>query len=264
MQKTRKKINILLIISVIIIILGFGYSLAKYVIQENSIHIQTAKKFYFNSSMLTENNTQYVLDDWNGKDNYNLTIDLKNYEDNLRFSKEDISYNLLTTCDNNNITVTTSLDSESSSLKGGQNSTEEINIQISPKINFSQGDFIELSVTATATAPYEKTLSARFKIYVEEIIDYKTNLEQSQNSEYANLYIETYDKDQNIVISYDNTKAILDLNNDLFEQTEIVQNGTKSSVSLTINKYSNYNITFIKKDFDSELNLGTDIIVSNN
>lgn len=261
-RKKRLKINPIFIIS-LIIILALGYSFAKYIIEDRSIHIQSAQQFYFNSDVLKEENTEYILKDWDGKSEYKLKINLKNYEDNLRNTNEDIIYEFQTSCNNPDIAITTSIDNKTKSLTGKTNSEEIINININPKKIFTKEDYVEIDVSAIAQIPYEKTISAKFKIYVQDIINYKTNLIDSIGSEYATLNIETYNNNQRLTISYDNAKTILDMNNEIFKETTITQQGNKNNILITLNSNSIYNLTFIKNDFNNKLLLGTDIIVEN-
>lgn len=243
--------------------MALGYSFAKYVINTTSMHIQSAEEFYFNSSILTEENTKYVFADWDGKNSYILTIDLKNYEDELRCTTQDISYKVETRTDDN-VTLTTSLNDGNQILVGRQNFEQKINLLIHPNITFQPGDAIEIEVIATTNAPYEKKLSATFEILVEEIIEYKTNLVDGINSEYADLYIENYENEKNIKIIYDNTKVILDTNNELLEQAPIIEGKNQNTVNVQLASNGNYHIIFIKKDTSQELVFGTDIIVTDN
>ena len=141
--------------------MALGYSFAKYVINTTSMHIQSAEEFYFNSSILTEENTKYVFADWDGKNSYILTIDLKNYEDELRCTTQDISYKVETRTDDN-VTLTTSLNDGNQILVGRQNFEQKINLLIHPNITFQPGDAIEIEVIATTNAPYEKKIICYF------------------------------------------------------------------------------------------------------
>ena len=260
-NKKRIKINPIIIVAIIIIILAFGYSIARYVMQESSLHIQTSEKFYFNSSVLKENNPKYILKDWDGSSKYTLTIDLNNFVDSFRHTNEDITYEFSANCENENINITTSVDSSNLSLKGAQNTTNEIIVEITPENKIGQGEFIEVNVVAQSTKPYEQELSATFTIYVEEKINYTANLKESSNKEYVILNLETLENDVNLTIKYDNTKTILDTNNNLFESTNITQSENMNSISIHLEKNSFYNIIFIKKDLNNSIILEEDIVV---
>lgn len=146
-------------------------------------------------------------------------------------------------------------------LEGSKNTTDEITIKIMPETQLANGDFIEINVTAKAIEPYEKELLATFKIYASEEFKYITNLEESSNKEYATLYIETINKDENITIKYDTTKVTLDTNNPLINTANITQNGNINSIPVQLEKESIYNMIFIKKDANSTVSLGKDIQV---
>ena len=78
------------------------------------------------------------------------------------------------------------------------------------------------------------------------------------------LNIETKDLLENKTIKYDNTKLIVDKTNSLITGDITTNNNINSFKILkeNLNKNTEYNINFIKKDDNNEISLGTDIIIN--
>lgn len=258
LKRTRHR-KIFVISTLIICCLIMVYTFSKYAIQLSSEHIQSAKKFYFESEILKVNDIEYVLDDWNGIDEYILDIPLKNYEDVLRYTNEDIIYNLNATSENTNIQISQSV--QNGQIIGGNVKDENITIKITPKSTIPEGESVQVRVTAQTVSPYEKTLTANFKISASKVQQNEFSIVDSENSNYANLYISTKNAESTITITYNNTKAVIDTTNDLLKDANINTEGIKNSITLTLKSNSNYSIGFIKKDITQVLQLGTDIII---
>lgn len=78
------------------------------------------------------------------------------------------------------------------------------------------------------------------------------------------LNIETKDLLENKTIKYDNTKLIVDKTNSLITGDITTNNNINSFEILkeNLNKNTEYNIKFIKKNDNNEISLGTDIIIN--
>lgn len=78
------------------------------------------------------------------------------------------------------------------------------------------------------------------------------------------LNIETKDLLENKTIKYDNTKLIVDKTNSLITGDITTNNNINYFKILkeNLNKNTEYNINFIKKDDNNEISLGTDIIIN--
>ena len=257
MNKIKK--NPIFILALIILCSITIYSFAKYVIEIPSIHVQSAKQFYFNSDTLQVENPQYLLYDWNGEDTYNIKLNLNNYEDELRYTNEDIEYEIIVTSENENISATTSLENNIGILKGATKSKQEISIFIDSKEIISEGEAIEIVITANSTVPYEKTIMATFIVHVHKSNKYEVSL-LDENLQYTNLCIENKEQESNITIKYDNTKVTLDTNNELLEDMTITTEGTQSRINIKLQRNSNYVLGFIKNS-NVDVLLGTDIII---
>lgn len=260
MNKMKKKKNPIFILALIVLTSITIYTFAKYVIEISDIHIQTAKQFYFNSDTLQVENPTYLLYDWNGEDIYTIEINLRNYQDSLRYTNENIEYKIEATSGNENVSITTSLTNNAGTLQGGSEAEESISIDVESIAKVNEGEFIEVFVTANATSPYEKTLKATFRIYVQKTDKYEAKLLHEDNLQYANLFIENKDEVSNITIKYDNTKVILDTNNVLLNNINISTEGTQSSINIIMERNCNYVVGFIKNT-DAEIVFGTDILI---
>ena len=75
--RTHKKISILILIFAVIIFL-YGTTFARYIYNAIHNYILESKEFYFNSTVLNINTKQYKINNWDGVNNYVLTIDVNN------------------------------------------------------------------------------------------------------------------------------------------------------------------------------------------
>lgn len=261
-KKKEKRKNHIFLISLIILCLITAYSFSKYVIQLSKMHIQRAKNFYFTSNILTEDKKTYELRDWNGKKIYTLEINLNNYDDEIRYTKDEIKYNFSAISSTPGVKLTTS-DTGEGVLKANVKNQNKLTVNIEPTKNFAPGENIEIEINAKSTEPYEKNLCAIIKIYVEDEKTYIADLKDKSMQDFAELYIDTGRFENELTITYDNTKAILDNNNELLKDVKINKTGSKSSFNLKASSNSNYCIKFVKKNSEDTLKLNTDIAISN-
>lgn len=94
------------------------------------------------------------------------------------------------------------------------------------------------------------------KYITEEIKEkYSMRILESENKEYATLYIETniIESGEKVSIDYNNEKFLLNTANPLLENIEIKRNNNISTINIEIEKLQNYSITFIKKDVKSKI-----------
>ena len=57
-------------------------------------YLLETKGFYFNSSILNVNGKNYLINNWDGVNNYPLTIDLNNRKSSLKKTDVDIAYEI--------------------------------------------------------------------------------------------------------------------------------------------------------------------------
>ena len=146
-MKKREKRSLAILCSVAVLLLACVVTFsalvwAKYVSQEKKDTVVAAKSFYFESDLLTETGTTYTLAPGTGS----ITVHLKNFADDLRFSDVEISYKV----------TATGQAAQTGTL--GKSKQEDHTIVFS---NLSPGTY---QVVAQATSPYTKTLQATFVI----------------------------------------------------------------------------------------------------
>lgn len=179
--RNHKKISICILIVAILILL-FGTTFARYIYNIVHNHILESNEFYFNSSVLAMNGKQYKINNWDGVNNYILTIDVNNKKNTLKSTKSDITYNAEVTCPD---TVTCTL-SKTSGVIYKQSGTDSYRITVTPKEEFHEGDEIEVTTKAKSTSPYEKELSATYIIGI-ETSKFSYNIEDNVGDKYFTL-----------------------------------------------------------------------------
>lgn len=165
-KKTRKikKIHII-IFAVILIALSITLSYGRFIYNGLRNYYLSTKSFYFNSDKMSDNEAYYQLDNWSGVEPVTITFNMDSKKNNLVASPDNISYDIEYEC-STNVTCTASKDT---GLIMNRTNTDSFTITMTPNTNLYEGDYIELEVSASATSPYTKTISGKFKINVGEI-----------------------------------------------------------------------------------------------
>ena len=88
----RKRTVILSVL--LVLLLAVGGVFAKYVYDSGGMNLLSAKEFYFTSNLLTENTAKYVLNSTTTE----VSFTLGNSADKLRFSQDDIKYEITVEC----------------------------------------------------------------------------------------------------------------------------------------------------------------------
>ncbi len=199
-----------------------GGLLAKYIHQTVTDPGQiTSEYFYFTADILGD--TKMVAEDGSSEEIYSFnekstegtwylyggsehSIDIKvqNYYDELRITKEKISFTAeLNVEDADGKTIETksagptitrkdSADSSSGTyeLTGDQEASEILNLTIPSNSSWAYPENMVLTVKITSTAPYEKTLTLHFVLYAKEAA-LRYEVKDSVGSPYAELVIMT-------------------------------------------------------------------------
>lgn len=179
--REHKKISICILVIAVLVLL-FGTTFARYIYNIVHNHILESNQFYFNSSVLAMNGKQYKINNWDGVNNYVLTVDVNNKKNALKSTKSDITYNTEVICPD---TVVCTL-SKTSGVIYKQSGTDSYQITVSPKREFHEGDEIEVTTKATSTSPYEKELSATYTIGI-ETSKFSYNIEDKVGDKYFTL-----------------------------------------------------------------------------
>lgn len=160
--RTHKKLSVLILIVAVIIFL-YGTTFARYIYNAIHNYILESKEFYFNSTVLNINTKQYKINNWDGVNNYVLTIDVNNKKNSLKSTSSDISYKAEVSCPD---TVECKLSKTEGTIYQTAGS-DSYQVTVIPKDNFYEGDEVEVTTTATSTSPYVKSLSATYTIGIE-------------------------------------------------------------------------------------------------
>ena len=165
-NKTKKiKKKHIIIISIILIVVSITFSYGRFIYNGLKNFYLSTKSFYFNSDKMSDNGSYYQLDNWSGVEPVTITFNMDSKKNNLVASPDNITYDIEFSCSSN---VTCVASKETGLIMNGNN-TDSFSITMTPNINLYEGDYIELNVSASATDPYTKTISGRFKINVGEI-----------------------------------------------------------------------------------------------
>lgn len=185
--KIRRKYNrkqALIICAIAIYIFSLLYVFARYVTQNTESFFNKSKEFYFYSDKLDINSPNYQIENWSGIDNYTITINMNNSENNLLHAEYDIQYNVTYSCSSNIICQV----SKVNGIISGDTNTDSFNVTISPNTQLTTGDRAFVQITATTNYPYQKTISGSFTFIVgQENMYYE--IVDAQNSPYLELNI---------------------------------------------------------------------------
>ncbi len=139
-----------------------GTTLAKYVKSDRDQGLAVAAPFYFTSDKLEPVSggqyPHYQIDDPGPGEEVQIRFDLSNFADQLRHTGEKIDYTLAVTAGDGGAVAWTGSEA-SGSLSAGGERTNTVTMTI-PRESFGSDQAV--TVTAAATAPYEKTIGAQF------------------------------------------------------------------------------------------------------
>ena len=157
-----KRRRLLFLLILIVLLLPVGIAFSKYVTTTIKNYIMEANNFFFNSDKLVQGGTTYGINNWGGAGNVEIQFQLNNHKNNILTSDSDISYTLTTSCDSS---VTCNLSANSGVIYKAEK-TDNLTLTVTPLRPFNDNESVTVSVTATSSSPYVKTLSATFVITV--------------------------------------------------------------------------------------------------
>ncbi len=196
-RKHKKASIILLIILVFLVLFGFTY--AKYVYNLIDNYILETKGFYFNSSVMSINGKSYNINNWDGVNSYTLLVDVNNKKNEDKYTTHDISYDIACKCPD---TVRCELSKESGIIYEDKK-TDSFQLTVVPNTSFSEGESVEIEIMATSNSPYTKSLFATYRIGVEKS-NFSYNIDDSVGSKYLVLNV------ANSIAYYEVEEAFLD------------------------------------------------------
>ena len=179
--RKHKKASIITLI-ILIIILLFGSTFARYIYNLINNYILETKEFYFNSNILAANGKEYRINNWDGVNDYVLTIDVNSRKSSLAATPSDIKYDIEVSCPSS---VECSLNKQEGIIYQATQ-TDTYQITIHPTEEFYEGDEIEVETTATSSFPYVKSLSATYHIGI-ETSDFTYDIEDAVGDKFFTL-----------------------------------------------------------------------------
>ena len=158
-----KRTKIIIILLIIALLLPVGITFSRYVLENIKSYLMEANHFFFNSDKLVAGGISYEINNWGGSTNVPIDFELNNHKNNILTSDADIVYSIELTYDETLLAC--SLSSYSGVIQVDEK-TDEFSLTITPLSAFDDGESVSVTVTATSSSPYEKTLSATFIITV--------------------------------------------------------------------------------------------------
>ncbi len=157
-----KKRRLIILLILLVIILPVGVAFSRYVTISIKNYLMEANNFFFNSDKLVDGGANYGINNWGGSGNIEIQFQLNNHKNNILTSDSDIVYSLSTTCDSS---VICSLNANSGTIYKDEK-TDNLVLTVNPQRPFNDNESVTVSVSATSSSPYVKTLSATFVITV--------------------------------------------------------------------------------------------------
>ncbi len=174
-----KRRRLIIILIILILLLPVGITFSRYITENIRNYIMEANHFFFNSDKLVSGGVTYGINNWGGAGNIEIQFELNNHKNNILTSDTDIEYTLDITCDNGLIC---SLSSDSGVIQVAEK-TDDFTLTLTPTRPFNDNESVTVTVSATSSTPYVKTLSATFVVTVgRRGIDYE--ITDSEGSPY--------------------------------------------------------------------------------
>lgn len=227
LRKNRISYTILSLAGILILAGLFVGISAKYVHQESKMSPLASEKFYFTSDVLSETGNSYTLAD-NATE---ITFELRNYADDLRWSDSALSYNY-------SVTDTTNKEV----AKGNGTITYNNSQKSAVTITISKLSAGTYTITASSERPYKKTLTGTFTI-PEESTEISYSINDNTGSPYALLTVSTQNYDGNISINWPEG-VIPDSTQDAFAKISTYENGNYKSGSVTVKMQKYFSNTY--------------------
>ena len=158
-----KRRRLIIILVGLLAISPLAFTFGKYVTKNIRNYIMEANHFFFNSDKLVDGGITYEINNWGGASNIEIQFELNNHKNNILTSDADITYSLTTSYDDTEVICT--LDSSSGTIQK-EEKTDNFNLTIVPQRPFNDNESVTVTVSATSSSPYVKTLSATFVITV--------------------------------------------------------------------------------------------------
>ena len=161
-KKPRKKISrfkLIVIISslVMVVLLLFNPSWARYVYNGIKNYYYESQRFYFNSNKLSEEGTTIQLDNWDGVNYFELDYVINSVKNNSVAADSDITYDIVEHRCVTTANVTCTITKENGFISKNTHQ-DSFKIRVTPNEALAQGARVTVLVEVKSTDPYEKTL----------------------------------------------------------------------------------------------------------
>lgn len=196
----RKKVLICLI-PIFVVCLTLTVTLGRYVYNMVENHILESKGFYFNSNAMTVNGSKHSINNWDGVNAYQITIDVNNQKNDYVWTQTDIEYDISVDCSQN---IKCEISKNNGVIRKDVK-TDSYTITVYPKGNFSNNQTAEVITKVKSSFPFVKELSTTYNIGIETSkFSYSINDEAGEKYfmlELTNAF--TYYKAKEAFLSYE-------------------------------------------------------------
>ncbi len=155
----------IIIVSIIIIVISlvlFKPSLARYVYNGLKNYYYESQSFYFNCDKLSVEGAVFQLDNWDGVNSFDVTFNMDSFKNNSISSNSNITYDIDYECTSN---ATCTISKETGLIPTSTHKDYFV-ITVTPNQALSEGDSITLDVSVESTAPYIKELTGQVRLNV--------------------------------------------------------------------------------------------------
>ena len=163
-MKKNKTIKITIITLLIVLLITFGKTFSKYIIEEFHSYYLNAKHFYFTSNRLTKNNPTYLINNWSGVGSFDISFDLLSEKNRYVYSSFDIPYEVTFTCPND---VVCSVNKPTGTIyNNSATHSDTVTLTVNPSRNYVENERLTIEILAKSTSPYVENLRATFEYVV--------------------------------------------------------------------------------------------------
>lgn len=197
--KNKKSKKVFIIMLVVLNLAGI--TLAKYASDFYSNKTMAlAENFYFTSDFLSAGGMEHELKNWDTKSDYMFMIDAKNWEDDLRISKMDISYEITVSSGcTYKVNAQTTAGSGTYTIPKDTKQTDKIIVTVPRNVTLTN-DTVKVTINAKMMngTGYAKTMTGTFHLNKKaDVFEY--TIEKNRN--YVDVMIGS-DMDNNFILSY--------------------------------------------------------------
>lgn len=181
--RQHRKLSVI-VCCLLIFVLLISVTYGKYIYNIIDSYILETKGMYFNSTVLGVNVKEYRINNWDGVNDYPITVDLNNRKNSLKKTNSDIEYTIKVTCPETLVCTA----SKNGDILRKTSDYDSFEMTVDPIAVFSEGDTVEALVEVTSSYPYKKTLSARYTLSV-DTVNFSYNIEDAPKNNFLTLNI---------------------------------------------------------------------------